>query len=257
MRKLNTSSDAAETTVKMCMEGFEIAAKITGSAAKNIAVLLYTAQKKQTNTKGKTSLSNMLKINKELKVFSLKKEDLKTFIAEAKRYGVLFCTLVDKSKDFDDVDILVRAEDASKIDRIVEKFKLSVVNTADIRNEMSKSKDSKNKDFDVSVEDEILDEILSKATEKGNDNQSNPSSAKTVKDPQSEPSSKSNNISEAGTKKKEKTSVREELKNIQSKLKEKYGLDNSKETLKDNGIKGSKHINPKIRKKKHNKEKGL
>lgn len=69
MRKLNTSSDAAETTVKMCMEGFEIAAKITGSAAKNIAVLLYTALKKERKTKGKTSLSNMLKTNKELKVF--------------------------------------------------------------------------------------------------------------------------------------------------------------------------------------------
>ena len=254
---MNTSSDAAETTVKMCMEGFEIAAKITGSAAKNIAILLYTALKKERKTKGKTSLSNMLKTNKELKVFSLKKEDLKTFIAEAKRYGVLFCTLVDKSKEFDDVDILVRAEDASKIDRIVEKFKLSVVNTADIRNEMSKSKDEKSKEFDVSVEDEILDEILSKSNEKENDNKSNPSSAKTVKDPQSEHLSENNNTLEEGAKNKEKPSVREELKNIQAKLKEKYGLDNSKETRKVNKIKGSKHINPKIKKKKHHKEKGL
>ena len=37
---MNQSSDAAEQIVRMSLEGFEVAAKVTGSGAKNIAVLL-------------------------------------------------------------------------------------------------------------------------------------------------------------------------------------------------------------------------
>lgn len=38
---MNTSGEAAEQIVRMSLEGFEVAAKITGAGAKNIAVLLY------------------------------------------------------------------------------------------------------------------------------------------------------------------------------------------------------------------------
>ena len=37
---MNTSGEAAEQIVRMSLEGFEVAAKITGAGAKNIAVLL-------------------------------------------------------------------------------------------------------------------------------------------------------------------------------------------------------------------------
>ena len=38
---MNTGGDAAEQIVRMSLEGFEVAAKLTGAGAKNIAVLLY------------------------------------------------------------------------------------------------------------------------------------------------------------------------------------------------------------------------
>lgn len=74
---MNTSGEAAEQIVRMSLEGFEVAAKITGAGAKNIAVLLYSILKEEKKTKGKARLTNMLRSGKELKVFTVKNSDLK------------------------------------------------------------------------------------------------------------------------------------------------------------------------------------
>ena len=93
---MNTSGDAAEQIVRMSLEGFEVAAKITGAGAKNIAVLLYAILKEEKKTKGKARLTNMLRSGKELKVFTVRQSDLKKFTQEAKKYGVLYCVLTDR-----------------------------------------------------------------------------------------------------------------------------------------------------------------
>ena len=129
---MNTGGEAAEQIVRMSLEGFEVAAKITGAGAKNIAVLLYSILKEEKKTKGKARLTNMLRSGKELKVFTVKNGDLKKFTQEAKKYGVLYCVLADRgNKDPNaEVDVIARAEDASKISRIAERFKLASEATA-------------------------------------------------------------------------------------------------------------------------------
>lgn len=42
---MNNSGDAAEQVVRITIDGIEVAAKITGAAAKNIAAMLYTVYK--------------------------------------------------------------------------------------------------------------------------------------------------------------------------------------------------------------------
>ena len=42
---MNNSGDAAEQVVRLYLEGFEVAAKLTGSAAKEVAVLLISVLK--------------------------------------------------------------------------------------------------------------------------------------------------------------------------------------------------------------------
>ena len=123
---MNTGGEAAEQIVRMSLEGFEVAAKITGAGAKNIAILLYSILKEEKKTKGKARLTSMLRSGKELKVFTVKSGDLKKFTQEAKKYGVLYCVLTDRNnKDPNaEVDVIARAEDASKISRIVERFNL-------------------------------------------------------------------------------------------------------------------------------------
>ena len=49
---MNTGGEAAEQIVRMSLEGFEVAAKITGAGAKNIAILLYSILKEEKKTKG-------------------------------------------------------------------------------------------------------------------------------------------------------------------------------------------------------------
>ena len=93
---MNNGGDAAEQVVRLSLEGFEVAAKLTGTAAKELTVLLISVLKQEQKTKGKARLTNMLKSGKELKVFSIPNKDLKTFTEQAKKYGVLYCVLKDK-----------------------------------------------------------------------------------------------------------------------------------------------------------------
>lgn len=141
---MNTGGEAGEQMVRMSLNGVEVAAKITGAGAKQLAVLLYTIAKEQDKTKGAARLSSMLRSDKELKVFTVRQSDLKTFAKEARRYGVLYCALKGIRKSPDGmVDIMVRAEDASKINRIVERFELAAVDKASICNEIAKGREEK------------------------------------------------------------------------------------------------------------------
>ena len=221
---MNTGGEAAEQIVRMSLEGFEVAAKITGAGAKNIAILLYSILKEEKKTKGKARLTNMLRSGKELKVFTVRKGDLPKFTQEAKKYGVLYCVLADrKNKDPNaEVDVIARAEDASKISRIVERFNLASVDTASIVTEAEKSKDAKDgqPEPDIGVQekaekDKLLDELMGKPVQK-EENAPNPSVAKTGKSPLSEPTSEQPKKSAEGATmtKNEKPSVREELRKI-------------------------------------------
>ena len=250
---MNSSGDAAESIVRMSLQGLEVAAKISGSGAKNIAVLIYTIMKDNTQTKGKTRLTNMLKSGKELKVFTVKEGDLKKFTQEAKRYGVLFCALKSKGKSVDGmVDIMVRAEDASKINRIVERFKLATIDTAIIKSDIQKSKDIRDKGIIVkSIEEKLVDDILTKPIVKEENEISNPNVAKIEKSPLSEPSYKNKNKVEMGTKS-NRPSVREEIQKIKDEQKNnglKSDLDLSKNKVNDNKNITTKHKQPKKMKK--------
>ena len=226
---MNTGGEAAEQIVRMSLEGFEVAAKITGAGAKNIAILLYSILKEEKKTKGKARLTSMLRSGKELKVFTVKNGDLKKFTQEAKKYGVLYCVLTDrKNKDPNaEVDVIARAEDASKISRIVERFNLASVDTASIVTEAEKSKDAMDgqPEPDIGVQekaekDKLLDELMGKPVQK-EENAPNPSVAKTEKSPQSEPiSEQPKKSAEGATMTKEKPSVREELRKIKESRKE-------------------------------------
>ena len=226
---MNTGGDAAEQIVRMSLEGFEVAAKLTGAGAKNIAVLLYSILKEEQKTKGKARLTSMLRSGKELKVFTVKSGDLKKFTQEAKKYGVLYCVLTDRNnKDPNaEVDVIARAEDASKISRIVERFNLASVDTASIVTEAEKSKDAKDgqPEPDIGVQekaekDKLLDELMGKPVQK-EENAPNPSVAKTEKSPQSEPTlEQPKKSAEGATMTKEKPSVKEELRKIKESRKE-------------------------------------
>ena len=262
---MNTGGEAAEQIVRMSLEGFEVAAKITGEGAKNIAILLYSILKEEKKTKGKARLTNMLRSGKELKVFTVKRGDLQKFTQEAKKYGVLYCVLADrKNKDPNaEVDVIARAEDASKISRIVERFSLASVDTASIVTTAEKSRDAKDGQPEPEIttpekaeKDRLMDALMGKPVQK-EENASNPSVAKTEKSPLSEPTSEQPKKSAEGATmtKAEKPSVREELRKIKESRKEQeadapaVGKDKSSDKAKKPPAGKTEHKQPPKRKK--------
>ena len=195
---MNTSGDAAEQVVRMSLEGVEVAAKITGRGAEQLGMKLYAVLKEEQKTKGKARLTSMLKSGKELKVFTVQQKDLKKFSQEAKRYGVLYCVLKDKGGDpRAQVDVIARAEDASKIQRITERFRLATIDTAQVFGSVEK---------DRMFPKEVNREDRGKGSQLVN-----PTKAKTEKSPLSEPSLKETDRSSGSIRESGRPSVREKL----------------------------------------------
>ena len=218
-----SSGEAAEQVVRMTLNGVEVAAKISGKAAERLAVLLYAVLKDQKKTRGKTRLNSMLRSGKELKVFAIGDRDLEKFCREAKKYGILYCVLKDKTANDGHTDVFVRAEDASKINRIFERFGIATADIGSARTEIVKAQEEqKNADIPVpdrnttekDKEEAFLDALLAPAPNKEEAQTQNPTQGPVAKSRPSEPSSKSRKRSAEGTAKEDRPSVREELKEI-------------------------------------------
>lgn len=216
---MSVNGDVSEQVVRLSLEGFEVLARLTGSGAKNVAAMLYTIMKDKKQTKGKTKLNNMLRAGKPLKIFTIKKEDLKTFAKESKNYGIPYCALLDRNnKEVDGmVDIMIKEEDASRINRIVERFKLTTVDTARMETEVTKSiekREAQKKEKGVqekSKEEQLEDVLAQKPLQKEQISQENFNVAKTEKSPLSEPSLMTSKMQEGVSKGAKKPSVKKEL----------------------------------------------
>lgn len=138
---MDNGGQTADQVVRMTLQGIEVAAKVSmkvgEETSKTLAATLYAILTDKKKVKGKTRLNSLLRSGKELKVYALRNEDLKTFCKEAKRYGVLYCVLKEKGSTGGICDIMVRAEDASKISRIVDKFELATVDSKQIQDSLN------------------------------------------------------------------------------------------------------------------------
>ncbi|WP_278906921.1 PcfB family protein [Faecalitalea cylindroides] len=204
------SGDTADQMVKMTLEGIEVAANITlkagGSAAKSLAATLYAILTDKKKVKGKTHLNSLLKSGKELKVFAIRHEDLKIFCEEAKRYGVLYSVLKEKNNKDGICDVMVRAEDASKISRIVDKFELAKIDTKAIKEAILAQKDNPIKDIPVmsnEEHDKLVNELMNEVK--------NPTKARKTKS-----DSRSGPFSKSAVAKDERPSVKKQLADIKS-----------------------------------------
>ena len=258
----------------LCMEDMDLSPKQAkamyqspGSAAKNVAILLASVLKQEATqankTRGKARLTNMIKSGKELKVFSIPNKDLKKFTEQAKRYGVLYCVLRDKNTKGDNVpiDIIARAEDASKIQRIVERFELGKVDKAAIVTESQKAvekREALEKEKPAKSKNEIImEEAVRKPLQKEENAQANPSVAKTDKNPplrqNSEPEDMRTDKGVAVNEQK-KPSVKEKLDHYKAQAKQEKEADRKEtevaQTKRKSAPKQTVHKQPKSKQKK-------
>ena len=119
---MNTAGDAADQVMRESIQITEASIRLAGMGAKNLAALLLALAHDQQKMKGKTSLQRLLKDGRELKVCRLKTKDLAQFHQEAKRYGVLYTPIIDKKSNDGICDLMIRAEDVSKINHILDRM---------------------------------------------------------------------------------------------------------------------------------------
>ena len=84
---MNEGGDAAEQIVRYSMEGMEHTLRISGSIAKNLAVLIVAVMKDQKKTRGKTNLLRMLKEQRAMKFFTVPHDRLREVGGEARSRG--------------------------------------------------------------------------------------------------------------------------------------------------------------------------
>lgn len=59
---MSISSDSAEQTIRLTLEGMEVVAKISGVAVKNIAVALYTISSRQKEDQGQSKTKQYVEV---------------------------------------------------------------------------------------------------------------------------------------------------------------------------------------------------
>ena len=122
---MNYGGDAADQIVRYSMEGMEHTLRISGSIAKNLAVLIVAVMKDQKKTRGKTNLLRMLKEQRAMKFFTIPHDRLREFAGEAKSRGLLYVVIRDK-KNPQFSEIMVFADDAAKVNRVLDKMNLGL-----------------------------------------------------------------------------------------------------------------------------------
>lgn len=127
---MNLGSDPADQVVRYTLEGTEFALRISGTAAKNFAIFAAAVLRDQKKTRGKTNLTRLLREGKPMKFFSVSADRMREFAQEAKRHGLLFVPMRDRN-DPDHIEIAIWADDAAKVERIIERMQLDVVETGE------------------------------------------------------------------------------------------------------------------------------
>lgn len=124
---MDNGAQAAETITRVVIMGSTFVLGLTGKAALSIARFAAAAMDPNAKQSGKARLRTLLQSGSELKVFTLQGEtNYQRFASEAKDYGILYSVVkrTDEDVEREVYDLLVRAEDASKINRVIEKFHL-------------------------------------------------------------------------------------------------------------------------------------
>ena len=230
---MDAIEQAIDQTMRITLTGVEYALRLSGAGAKNLASALWSVSSTQQKTKGKARLEALLKSGKELKVFNIQQSELAVFAKEAKRYGVLYAVIKSVGDDPQSlVDVMVKAEDAAKINRIVEKLEYGRFDETEVvveakRKIASKGMDEAEKPETQKDTNELIDEMLGGTPTKEGEPVKNPTSAKTESPAPSEPSSKKDGHQQNRTTAKTKADI-PEPKTSRSKTREGSGFDDGR-----------------------------
>ena len=117
--------EAADQMVSYAFKGGEVVLRLSGDAAKHLAIYLANLLKQGGPSKGRTTLRRMIADGSPLKVQRIRVDEIPRFNEMAKKYGVMFVAVKDKRQQGGTCDIMFRADDAARVNRIFEKLAIS------------------------------------------------------------------------------------------------------------------------------------
>lgn len=226
---MNYGGDAADQLVRYSMDGIDHGIRLSGALARNLAVFLAAVLKGHKKTHGKTHMIQMLKDGRPLKFFAVPADRLKEFCQEGKKRGLLYVAIRDR-KNPEHCELAVYADDAAKVNRVMEKMNLDFVKSEvgkavhEIVPETEQEEPDRAKavempegeiQFEIDDEDQGFNFDVPEA-ENGNFTKAQENGGKNP----SEPSLRSRSISTGQEKGNEKPSVRRELSQIKEEQKE-------------------------------------
>ena len=160
---MGSEAQEAEFVVRLALQGMTYVIRLAGEGAMNTAAMLKALTEQPNNSPGQKRLATMLKSKEVLRPFSIREEQLDTFVREAKRYGIQYCIA---KRDYDDTnykdgiyDILVKDSDAPRLNRIIEKMGLATV-TVDSRIETDVKEQGENV-VELSEAQKIMEDMFS------------------------------------------------------------------------------------------------
>ena len=123
---MNYGSDPADQIVRFSLDGTEMVLKLSGLAAKNFALFVYAVLNDQQKVRGKTKLVRMLKERRPFKFFRIPEDRMREFARDAKDHGLLYTAIRNKSRQ-GQIELVVFADDASKVNRILDNLNMDFV----------------------------------------------------------------------------------------------------------------------------------
>jgi len=167
----NGSKEASEV-IRLTMDGIQLMLKVSGKVTNELLEFFAALQKSEaTKSSGRQRLKKMLASGSELKVFTLKGQDkFKVFANEAKKWGVVYSVIrrTDADKKGEIYEVLIKAEDASKLNRMIEKFGLMAsvaVETIAEKNSKNDVSQKEGREKEISDAREIINKMLEPTTQ--------------------------------------------------------------------------------------------
>ena len=161
-----SGTNESDQIVRLVLSGSVFFLKVSGQASVELLKFISAAASEESKASGKVRLKSLLQSGSELKVFTLQGDErFNAFRDAAKDYGVKYSVVKRHGEDKEAgiYDIMVKAEDASKINRIIEKYSLveiaaSVTATKEDDRTQAEGQNSQDKTNDAVQNDQVNDQ---------------------------------------------------------------------------------------------------
>lgn len=126
MEAADSMLNFAGEAMKVSIDGADKVLRVTGTAAKNLIVFLYTVFKNRTPSPGEKSVKKMVGTGENIKVCSLKLEDLPAFAKTAKKCGMTYAVAL-RSNDSGLAELFIREAELDRYNAVVDHLQLNTV----------------------------------------------------------------------------------------------------------------------------------